>query len=111
MNHKQCKTCQGIGFVKNIFIKCEICDGTKCEYYQNHKNEPYVNCEKCSGDGNILNPETNNLNLCGDCRGTGFIENNIKFCKDCTTQHNICYCYINLSPYKECFECEGSGKK
>lgn len=110
MNHKQCETCKGIGLVKNLYQKCENCDGVKCEYYKNYKYEPYVNCLKCVGDGNILDSNTNNFIVCEDCQGTGFVENNIKLCKDCNIQHNICYCYINLNPYKECFECDGSGK-
>lgn len=55
INNESCNICKGTGFIKNNIIKCKFCqiDHKWCGCILNIN--PYIECIKCYGTGEIIN--------------------------------------------------------
>ena len=106
-----CKSCNGVGLIKNININCQNCDNYLCSnYYYPNIFKPYVECDKCSGYGEfIIEDKLNIKKKCDECVGYGMVKSKPLTCTLCDIAHKICTCNIILNPYNKCTCCDGSG--
>jgi hypothetical protein len=107
---KICKTCEGIGLVKNKNMYCVKCNASRCEYTQNICKEEFYKykfCEFCNGIAKSESSPKSHKTHCLKCLGEGYYQNSSVVCNYCMIPHLVCDC--NIKPFDECSECYGSG--
>lgn len=107
-----CEDCRGKGktlcnlcYDNKYLGKCFFCEGTG-------KEEDFVKCSSCNGDGIIINPFTWQQFTCNPCDGIGYVYV-YEECDYCTKGDGLCISCKGTGlakNAKKCVSCSGSGE-